>query len=228
VKVVPSVDISGGKAVKRIKGKRDTGLQLGDPVAVASELRKMGYDSIHVVDLDAAEGIGNNWRHVLDIIKVGFLRVTVGGGIRDRERLNSILKESSTIAVMSTLPFTEPEKFREAVRGVEDRVMISVDYCGDHIFVKGWNEGVKASVAIDKLNGFKVRGFIFTYVCNEGTKGGIDERIGGWLKLICGEKGYAGGIASTEDLRRLKEMGFDFAIVGMALYIGAIRGVLNV
>ncbi|MCG3108676.1 Imidazole glycerol phosphate synthase subunit HisF [Metallosphaera sp. J1] len=228
MRVVPSIDISRGMAVKRVRGKDGTGLVLGDPIKIAEELREMGYVSLHLVDLDAAEGKGDNVE-VMERVMRGFSEVSVGGGIRDRSRLERFLSAGATKVVMSTLAFTQPDTFRRVVKGYEDRVLISVDYCDDRVLIRGWNESATSlEEAISHVNSLGVRGVIFTYVCNEGTRRGIDLNVGSYAKLIRGEKGYAGGIGSIQDLRELDRMGFNFAIVGMSLYTGVLRGVISV
>lgn len=69
--IIPSIDISLGKAVKRIRGVKGTGLILGNPIELASKLYNEGYTRIHVVDLDAAEGVGNNEMYIKEISKRG-------------------------------------------------------------------------------------------------------------------------------------------------------------
>ncbi|ABP96084.1 MULTISPECIES: 1-(5-phosphoribosyl)-5-((5-phosphoribosylamino)methylideneamino)imidazole-4-carboxamide isomerase [Metallosphaera] len=228
MKVVPSIDISKGMAVKRVRGREGTGLVLGDPLKIAEELRNMGYTSVHLVDLDAAEGKGDNVE-VIERVMKDFSEISVGGGIRDRSRLERFLSSGATKVVMSTLAFTKPDTFRRVVAGYENRVLVSVDYCERKVLIKGWNESAMSfEEAISHVNSLGVRGVIFTYVCNEGTRNGIDPEIGRYVNLVQGEKGYAGGIGSIQDLQELDKMGFHFAIVGMSLYAGVLRGVTSV
>ncbi|MGC9105940.1 MAG: 1-(5-phosphoribosyl)-5-((5-phosphoribosylamino)methylideneamino)imidazole-4-carboxamide isomerase [Thermoprotei archaeon] len=229
MKVLPSVDISEGKAVKRIQGKRGTGLVLGDPRKVAEEIYSMGYKHLHVVDLDAAEGVGDNSEFVRDIVKIGFEWVQVGGGVRDSARASKLLSQGASAVIMSTLPFTDPKKFETVVKEVgPEKVLVSVDYDSQgYVLIKGWTErSLRMESAIASLP--EVRGVILTFVDKEGTTGGIDPNAGKWARLIKGLKEYAGGISSPEDLASLKSMGFDYAVVGMAFYTGRVRGIVEV
>lgn len=212
MKVVPSIDISGGNAVKRIRGKDGTGLVIGNPEVVARGLRSEGYTSLHIVDLDAAEGKGDNISLIERVIRLGFNEVSVGGGVRNRNRLEKLLSMGVTKVVMSTLPFSDPDLFKEVIRDVEDRVLISIDYCDKEVLIRGWSETVlNVDNAVKLVNNFQVRGVIFTYVCNEGTRRGIDPGVRDYVKEVRGERGYAGGIGSVQDLIELNSMGFDFA-----------------
>ncbi|ARM76294.1 1-(5-phosphoribosyl)-5-((5-phosphoribosylamino)methylideneamino)imidazole-4-carboxamide isomerase [Acidianus manzaensis] len=226
MKIVPSIDISEGKAVKRIKGIKNSGLILGDPVKIAEEIYSEGYDFIHVVDLDSAEGSGNNEKEISLIAKIGFDKIEVGGGIRSYDKANKLFSLGVTDIVISTLPFTNLQEFRKISTELGNKTMISIDYCNDVVLIKGWKEkGGKISDVLLQLSKYDVEGIIFTYVCNEGTKLGIDENVGKYVNLIKGIKGYAGGIGKIEDLQDLKNKGIDFAIVGMSFYSGNLRGV---
>ncbi|AEB94448.1 MULTISPECIES: 1-(5-phosphoribosyl)-5-((5-phosphoribosylamino)methylideneamino)imidazole-4-carboxamide isomerase [Metallosphaera] len=229
MRVIPSIDISKGNAVKRIRGREGTGLLLGDPLKISSELRSIGYSSVHVVDLDAAEGKGDNLALIKSIIAQGFEEISVGGGIRDRQKVTKLIELGVTKVVMSTLPFTDPSLFRQATEGFQDNVLVAIDYCNEEVLIRGWKESaLTLRKAIQLVNSFNVRGVMFTYVCNEGTQKGIDRDVEKYLNEIKGEKGYAGGVGSLEDLIKLRDMGFDYAIVGMSLYGGVIRGVKSV
>ncbi len=232
MKVMPSIDISGGKAVKRVKGKPGSGIEIGDPLEVAKRISREGYDSIHVVDLDGAEGKGRNLSLVKDLSRIGFSWIQVGGGVRDLHSASSLVDAGVSAVVMSTLPFTNEPEFLRIVDGVgKDKVMVSLDYNSEgKILIRGWSHKLDLGVAeaVERVNQWGLRGVIFTYVENEGTKGGIDHGIGERVSLAKGIKEYAGGISTMDDLKTLREARVDYAIVGMAFYTNSIRGVIDV
>ncbi|MBW9141230.1 MAG: 1-(5-phosphoribosyl)-5-((5-phosphoribosylamino)methylideneamino)imidazole-4-carboxamide isomerase [Candidatus Aramenus sp.] len=223
--VVPSIDISEGKAVKRIGGRRGTGLVLGDPVSVAKSIYEEGYDYVHVVDLDAAEGVGSNEELIKEIAGLGFSKVEVGGGIRDRDKARRLISYGVTYLVLSTVVFKDRKLYEDILQEVgEERVLASVDYCDDVIYVKGWSErAIRVEEGLRQIG--EVAGVIFTNICKEGKSVGIDEGVGKYLHVVRGLKGYAGGIRDVNDLEKLKGIGFDFAVVGMSFYTGNLRGV---
>lgn len=224
--VVPSIDISQGKAVKRVRGVKGTGIIIGDPVKVAEEIYSLGYEFVHVVDLDAAEGSGNNEDKIGGIARVGFKRVEVGGGIRSVEKANKILSLGATEVVVSSLLFTNKEEFDRMSKLLGDKLFFSIDYCGGKTLIKGWKEEAKSvDETISLLKNYDIKGVIFTYVCNEGTRRGIDENISIYSSQVNKLKGYAGGISDINDLLKLKESKIDFAIVGMSFYSGSLKGV---
>ncbi|BDC19655.1 1-(5-phosphoribosyl)-5-[(5-phosphoribosylamino) methylideneamino] imidazole-4-carboxamide isomerase [Acidianus sp. HS-5] len=229
MEVVPSIDISQGKAVKRIKGIKGSGLILGNPTKVAEEIYSLGYNFIHVVDLDAAEGTGNNEDKIKEIVKVGFNKIEVGGGIRSVEKANGLLSLGVTDVVVSSILFTDKVEFDKMSKLFGDRLFFSIDYCGGKTLIRGWKEKAKSvDETLSVIKDYDIKGVIFTYVCNEGTKKGIDDNISIYSVKVNKIKGYAGGISDVKDLLKLKDSKIDFAIVGMAFYSGNLKGVKNV
>lgn len=225
MKVLPSIDLSEGKVVKRIRGVRGTGLIIGDPINVAKEIYDEGYDSVHIVDLDSAEGVKDNEEYIKEICKLGFDWIQVGGGIRDLEKAKRLISYGCSAIIISTLPIINPSEYFKIVENVgEDKVLLSVDYNSEgYVLIKGWKEkGIKVK---DFLESFKAKGYIFTFVDNEGTKKGIDKNVKAYLDYVKGVKEYAGGVSSLQDLLELKQIGFDYAIVGMSFYNGTLRGI---
>ncbi|BFI73982.1 1-(5-phosphoribosyl)-5-((5-phosphoribosylamino)methylideneamino)imidazole-4-carboxamide isomerase [Sulfurisphaera ohwakuensis] len=225
LKVVPSIDISEGKAVKRIRGVKGSGLILGNPVKIAYKIYEEGYDYLHVVDLDSAEENGNNEEYVKDICKIGFKWVQVGGGIRNVEKAERLLDYDCSAIVISTLPIKDPKSFMDIQKIIgKDKILLSVDYdSSGYVLIRGWKE--KSIKVLDFLLSYDSLGYIFTYVENEGTKRGIDNNVKNYVIRIKGLKEYAGGIGSIEDLYKLNEYGINYAIIGMSFYSGSLRGI---
>ncbi len=228
MKVLPSIDLSLGRVVKRVRGIRGTGVVVGDAVKVAEELYELGYDSVHVVDLDAAEGLGSNEGLIKDVVKVGFKWVQVGGGIRGISKAIRLLSYGVTAVVVSTMFYTSRNTFEELLRVVGgDKVLVAVDYDNSlTVRVKGWREGgVGVDEALNMVGNYDVLGIILTYIDSEGTEGGVDRRITNFVRRIKGLKEYAGGVSTVDDLLFLKGVGVDYVIVGMAIYRGTLLGV---
>ena len=225
IKVLPSIDISEGKAVKRIRGVKGSGLILGNPIDVALKIYNDGYSSIHLVDLDSAEGLGNNEEYIKEICKMGFSWVQVGGGIRNIEKAERLINYECSAIVISTLAVENPTSYEEIVKRLgKEKVLLSVDYdSSGYVLIRGWRE--KSVRVLDFIMSFQPLGYIFTYINNEGTKRGIDPLVKNYSLRVSGIKEYAGGIGSLEDLYTLKEYGFNYAIVGMSFYSGNLRGI---
>ncbi len=228
MKVIPSIDLSYGKAVKRVRGVRGSGLVVGDAVKTAENLYELGYDSLHIVDLDAAEGTGSNEDIIKAVTALGFRWVQVGGGVRDPAKAERLISYGASCVVVSTTFYENRRVFDEMLRSVGgERVLIAVDYDDDlTVRVRGWGgRSIDVHTALDHINAYDVLGVIFTYVGAEGTEGGVDARVKDFARRVKGLKEYAGGISKVGDLEFLKSVGVDYAIVGMAVYKGSLKGV---
>lgn len=228
MKVMPSIDLSSGKAVKRVKGVRGSELVITDAIKAAEEFYELGYDSIHVVDLDAADGVGDNEDLIRNICKVGFKWIQVGGGVRDKSKASRLISYGADALVISTLFYLNRNSFEELIKTLgSDKVLVAIDY-GDDLMVriKGWKESALSIYeAINLINRYDLLGVIFTYIEFEGSGKGVDSRLRNFLHVVRGIKEYAGGVRDLNDLIYLKSLGVDYVIVGMAMYMGFLKGV---
>ncbi len=231
IEILPSIDISNGNAVKRIRGKRGSGIIVGDAKKVARDIFALGYDKIHIVDLDAAERIGNNERIIREIVKMGFKYVQVGGGIDDPQKADRLVSLGVSRIILSTVVFSDIDVARNIIKKVgEDKIIISLDYdSSGTIMIKGWNlPSVSIYDAINLVNSLEPNGVIFTYINNEGLMRGIDAKVKEYVAMLNDAiriREYSGGVNSIDDLKLLNEYGFNYAIVGMAFYTGKLKGV---
>lgn len=226
--VVPSIDIEGDRAVKRVKGERGSGIMLGDPFKLVDKIAGYGFSKIHIVDLDGAEtGIQNSvvCRVASHASSLG-LRVRVGGGIRSVGAAELLIECGARELVMGTLWIRDPREAKRVIDSVAAEFWASVDSREDVVFVKGWSE--RSSMTVDRspriIKGLGFRGVLYTDIAVEGTGMGV-SRQSAWKarQVFSGLKlAYAGGIASMEDLELLDTLGFDEAVLGMAIYRGLI------
>lgn len=226
--VMPSIDVSGGRAVKRVRGVKGSGIVVGDPIEIADELYSHGYDCIHIVDLDAVEGTGSNDYIVKSVAGIGFKWIQVGGGIRSVDRASKLISYGASAIVLSTVFFIDRKRFYEIYDSVGwDKILISIDYDANHnVMIKGWSTAaMDLSSAIRLVERVKVLGAVFTYIQAEGTCTGVDRAIREYISSLNGLREYAGGVATHDDLLFLKSVGFDYVIIGMALYKGHLKGV---
>ncbi|WP_457614357.1 1-(5-phosphoribosyl)-5-[(5-phosphoribosylamino)methylideneamino]imidazole-4-carboxamide isomerase [Methanopyrus sp.] len=226
--VIPSVDVVDGKCVQLVEGdpERKT-FESDDPVETARQWSEF-FPWIHVVDVDAARGEGDNSDIIGKICEEVDAKVQVGGGIRSAERAEELIGLGADRLVVGTVAFTDRDEFSKIVdvchdHGVE--VFVALDVNEDHeVLISGWKEdaGVTLKDAIGRFNDV-ADGYLITAVHMEGKGMGIDEKVveestsATDLPVL-----YAGGVASIRDVKRAKEVGAYGVVIGTALYLGDI------
>ncbi|MEM1837570.1 MAG: HisA/HisF-related TIM barrel protein [Pyrobaculum sp.] len=218
--IIPSIDIEGGRAVKRILGERGRYIYTGDPLELAKKFRKAPL--VHVVDLDGAEaGRPVNIGVVQSVAALLEGRCQLGGGLRSVEWIEWALSICK-YAVVGSLPFKSPGVFKEAVERFGKRLVVSLDVKGGRAVVSGWREAsatVTDAVEILKRHA-PYAALVVTVVEVEGTGGGVAEVDTKPLRDLADRLYYAGGVKDCRDVEKALALGFDGVIVGYALYKG--------
>ncbi|MGC8582155.1 MAG: 1-(5-phosphoribosyl)-5-[(5-phosphoribosylamino)methylideneamino] imidazole-4-carboxamide isomerase [Thermoproteus sp.] len=217
--VIPSIDLEGGRAVKRVKGRRGEYVFVGDPLELARKFSRAPL--VHVVDLDGAErGAPANLDAVAAISDIVEGACQLGGGLRDLRSVERAL-DLCDYAVVGTLPFTEPRLFEEIARAFPGKVVISLDVSEGWVMGGGWTvKLVRLEDALRRLEGLDLAAAIYTSVDVEGTGAGPLLTDVEALRRIARKVYYAGGVSHCGHLELLRSAGFDGAIVGYALYRG--------
>ncbi len=227
MRLVPSIDLEGPEAVKRIRGARGTGLRLGDPRSIVSMLRDAGFTKVHIVDLmGAEEGRPTSW--ALNLVGYAYrlgLEVRLGGGIRSMDDARRAVEAGASEIVLGTLWAKNPGEAGRIAR-IMGSVWAAIDE-GDRgeVMVRGWTtgSGIKVEESLRLVEDLGFHGVIYTFIPREGLMEGVPgERIAMVRRMTSLRLAYAGGVASQGDLEALEEAGVDEAIVGMALYTGGI------
>ena len=228
MEVIPAIDLRRGRVVRLYQGdfKKET-VYSQDPVQVAREWEKAGAPRIHIVDLDGAR---NGSPANLDVVRRVAANVKVplqvGGGIRTLDTARTVTDLGVPRIVLGTTAVRDPKLVREVCQTLgPEAVVVGVDARDGRVVIEGWLE--RASVAARELMGemvaLGVGRFIYTDVNRDGTLTGPNfQAIAALMEEIGVPVIAAGGIASMEDLERLAALGVEGAIVGVALYTGAI------
>ena len=225
--MIPCVDIQGGRAVRLFEGDPDRETVYFDaPLDAARHWAGLGAELLHVVDLDAATGRGDNAALLREIVEGLPAAVEVSGGVRSRERAADLLDAGAHRVVIGTAAVKDPTLVPEllAVHGPE-RVVVSVDARWPEVAVSGWAEGGGLTVAdlCARLTDSGLRTLIFTDVTRDGTLRGLDRDLMASVRALWPhELIVGGGMANLLDLALLDELDIEGAIVGRALYEGTI------
>lgn len=228
--VLPCVDIQAGRAVRLLEGDptRET-VYFPNPVDAARHWLDLGARELHVVDLDAALGAGDNRSIIETIAQLAASRgasVEVGGGVRSEDTAERWLARVQRV-VVGTLAVQSPEVVgRLLQRFGPERVVVSVDARDGWVAVKGWVETseVAATDLADRMATLGVTQLIYTDVGRDGTMLGVDETPVALMRAAFPHRLIAGGgVATDADLDAYVRLGLNGAIVGRALYEGTVR-----
>lgn len=221
--VIPAVDLLGGRCVRLVRGDPERSkVYYDDPVVAARLLEEQGASLVHVVDLDAALGSGDNTASIRRILENVDVKVEVGGGIRSLETADSLLKLGAYRVIFGTVAVKNPKLVREAVgRFGSESVVVAVDERDGMVAVHGWKQ--KSAVAyLDFAKSFEkigVGALIFTPVSVDGTLGGPQvEKTKRLVEAVDVPVVASGGVATLDDLVALAKTGAAGAIVGTAIY----------
>jgi len=226
LELLPAIDVKGGKAVRLIQGELSAESQYGDPRQVALEFLAAGAEWIHLVDLDAAFGIGSNAELLEEVIKSVDLRVELSGGIRDDASLRRALATGCERVNLGTAALEDPEWTAKAISEFGDRIAVGLDVRGHTLAARGWTrEGGDLFETIERLDRDGCSRYIVTDVAKDGTLTGPNLEL---LKEVCAATSKpvvaSGGVSSLADLLAIKSLtgiGVEGSIVGKALYAGA-------
>ena len=226
MQLIPAIDLMDGKIVRLTRGEAKTAKfyesQFGTPVEAAKRWREEGAGKLHIIDLDAAFGIGNNHSVIAEIVKNVKLPVQVGGGIRSYEIAETLFKTGITQVILGALAFSDPSAIGKIQKkfGAES-VVVALDNKEGLIMVEGWKTATAMTVqdALEKYTELGVRRFLITSIAQDGMLNGPDlHTLSQATEHLNAKIVAAGGIGSLGDLVALKEIGVEGAVIGKALY----------
>ncbi len=224
--LLPAVDIKQGKAVRLKQGEISDKTVYGSPVECALDFQNSGADWLHLVDLDAAFGVGSNAEIVLEVINSLNIKVELSGGIRTDESLAKALATNCDRVILGTAALEDPSWSSKVIKKYGEKIAVSLDVRGETLAARGWvREGGNLYEAITRLASAGCAMFIVTDISKDGTLQGPNFEL---LEKVCKFSQVpviaSGGVSSLADLKKLismQDIGIKGAIVGKALYEGA-------
>ena len=225
--LLPAVDVADGQAVRLTQGEAGTETGYGDPVDAAADWAAQGAEWIHLVDLDAAFGRGDNralLRRVVD--QVQGVKIELSGGIRDDGSLDAALEMGATRVNLGTAALENPEWAASAIARHGDAVAVGLDVRGTVLAARGWTEeGGDLYEVLARLEDAGCARYVVTDVTKDGTLRGPNiELLQSVMERTDKPVVASGGISSLDDIIALRALvgdGLEGAIVGKALYAGA-------
>ncbi|MFI7624795.1 bifunctional 1-(5-phosphoribosyl)-5-((5-phosphoribosylamino)methylideneamino)imidazole-4-carboxamide isomerase/phosphoribosylanthranilate isomerase PriA [Microbispora rosea] len=224
--LLPAVDVADGQAVRLVQGEAGTETSYGDPLAAALAWQKAGAEWIHLVDLDAAFGRGNNRELLASVVGALDVNVELSGGIRDDASLEAALSTGCRRVNIGTAALENPEWCAKAIAEHGDRIAVGLDVRGTTLAARGWTqEGGELWDVLDRLESEGCPRYVVTDVTKDGTLRGPNLDL---LREVCARTDRpviaSGGVSSLDDLRAIATLvpdGVEGAIVGKALYAQA-------
>jgi len=196
--------------------------QFGDPIKTAQKWQKNGAKKLHIIDLDAALGSGNNRSIISEIAKSITLPIQVGGGIRTIIDVEHLLSLGIDQVILGALPFNDPFALNKIQKQFgSDVVIVALDNKNGNIMIEGWKTKTKLRVrdSLNKFIGMGIKSFLITSIIKDGTLSGPDlETLGEASEIPEAKIIAAGGIGQLDDLIELNKIGVDSAVIGKALY----------
>lgn len=224
--LLPAVDVSAGQAVRLVRGEAGTETAYGDPLAAALEWQHAGAEWIHLVDLDAAFGRGDNHELLAEVVTALDVRVELSGGLRDDQSLTAALATGAARVNLGTAALEDPAWCAAVVAEHGDRVAVALDVRGRLLAARGWTrEGGDLYETIGRLDADGCARYVVTDVTRDGTLTGPNLEL---LRAVCASTDRpvvaSGGVATLDDLHALaglEPLGVEGVIIGKALYAGA-------
>jgi phosphoribosylformimino-5-aminoimidazole carboxamide ribotide isomerase/phosphoribosylanthranilate isomerase len=226
LEILPAIDVKGGVAIRLTKGELDNQSKYGDPLEVAKEFVKSGVKWIHLVDLDAAFGLGNNFEILDSIIKGVDIKIQLSGGIKDDESLNRALTTNCSRINLGTAALENPEWVESVIKKHGDKIAVALDIDGKVLSPRGGTKsGGDLFQMITRLDKAGCARYVLTDVNRDGTLTGPNfellKEVTSFTKTPIVASGGVSSLSDVKALMRLTDQGVEAVIIGKGLYTGA-------
>lgn len=224
--LLPAVDVKDGKAVRLVQGELARETTYGAPLDAALDFQSSGAEWLHLVDLDAAFGLGSNHDILAEVVGKLDIKVELSGGIRDDQSLERALATGCARINLGTAALENPEWTSEVIRKHGEKIAVGLDVRGRTLAARGWTkEGGDLFETIERLDRDGCTRYVVTDVAKDGTMQGPN------ISLLCEVAAAtnapiiaSGGVSTLDDIHALRELtpiGIEGSIIGKALYAGA-------
>lgn len=224
LELLPAVDVADGKAVRLTQGAAGSETDYGSPIEAAQAWIDAGAEWIHLVDLDAAFGRGDNRVIIQEVVDAcSGVKIELSGGIRDDASLESALKAGATRVNLGTAALENPKWTESVIAKYGNQIAVGLDVRGTTLAARGWTkEGGELFEVLDRLEQAGCARYVVTDVAKDGTlKGPNIELLKSVMQKTKKPVVASGGISTLEDIAALRELvplGLEGAILGKALY----------
>jgi phosphoribosylformimino-5-aminoimidazole carboxamide ribotide isomerase len=226
--VIPAIDLRGGKCVRLHQGDytRETVFD-DDPLSVLRRFEAAGATRVNIVDLDGArDGTRTNAGVVADMAAAATIPLQVSGGIRDARTAAELIEDGVARVVFGTAAVEAPDEVRAAIAELgTESVVVGIDARDAVVATRGWtaSAGIRALDMVRKMADLGVSRIQYTDINRDATMAHPNfDAAAELLDNTTCRILIAGGISSIDDLFKLQELGVDGAVLGQAIYTGAV------
>ena len=222
MKIFPAIDIINGECVRLTKGLAENKtIYDKSPVEMAKIYQDKGFETIHVVDLDATLGKGSNDK-TLELVRKNIdIKIEVAGGIRDKAAIQTKINQGFDIIVIGTFAIKGIDEVSKFENNILDKISVAIDLKDNKIASHGWQQtstdGLESIVNI--YNELPIHSFFITDVANDGMLSGLNfSTFEGIQKLTDKKITIGGGVKDLSDVQIGIKNGFDHMVIGKASY----------
>lgn len=226
MEILPAIDLKNGFAVRLKKGEMNSAKIYSDkPWELAEKFADLGAKWLHIVDLDGAfAGEAKNVKTIEKIVKSTNLKIEVGGGIRDEERIKFYKNSGVSRFILGSAALKNPEFVKQMAK--KYKIAVGIDAKNGFVATEGWAEvsNIKACELAKIYADAGVEAIICTDISKDGMLSGVNVKFSGEIAKSSGIKTIAsGGVKDLSDIKALKQSGKIYGvIVGKAYYEGSI------
>ena len=220
--IFPAIDIIDGKCVRLTKGiADDKTIYQYSPLDMAKTYQDAGFNTIHVVDLDATLGKGNNNQVLSQIRRKIDINIEVAGGIRSKDSVIDKINEGFNTIVIGTFAIKNIDDVLSFDDSLIEKLSIALDIKDNQIASNGWQETTNQSLQhiIDKYNNRPIHSYFVTDVANDGMLSGLNMNTFNTIKKLTDKHiTIGGGVKDLNDIELSRSNGFNNVVVGKAIY----------
>ena len=222
MKIFPAIDIINGECVRLTKGLAENKtIYDKSPVEMAKIYQDKGFETIHVVDLDATLGKGSNDK-TLELVRKNIdIKIEVAGGIRDKAAIQTKINQGFDIIVIGTFAIKGIDEVSKFENNILDKISIAIDLKDNKIASHGWQQTSTDSLEsiVNIYNELPIHSFFVTDVANDGMLSGLNMSTFESIKKLTDKKiTIGGGVKDLSDVQIGIKNGFDHMVIGKAIY----------
>jgi len=222
MKIFPAIDIINGECVRLTKGLAENKtIYDKSPVEMAKIYQDKGFETIHVVDLDATLGKGSNDK-TLELIRKNIdIKIEVAGGIRNKTAIQNKINQGFDIIVIGTFAIKGIDEVSKFENNILDKISVAIDLKDNKIASHGWQQTSTDSLEsiVDIYNELPIHSFFVTDVANDGMLSGLNISTFESIQNLTEKKiTIGGGVKDLFDVQIGIKNGFDHMVIGKAIY----------